>query len=106
LGSHRAAAIPSSRRNPLSQGIVTYGYDYRGYGISTGWPNEGGIYRDVEAIWRQVQSREQATRETTLAFSHSLGGGPSSYVAEKYNLAILMTAATYISVPDGAALHP
>jgi len=89
-----------------AKGIATYVYDYRGYGLSTGWPTERGIYQDAEAIWRQAQSRDRATPETTLVFGHSLGGGPSSYLAEKYNLAVLMTAATYTSVPERAALHP
>ena len=89
-----------------AKGIATYVYDYRGYGLSTGWPTEQGIYRDAEAIWRQAQSRDRATPETTLVFGHSLGGGPSSYLAEKYNLAVLITAATYTRVPDRAALHP
>lgn len=88
------------------KGIATYVYDYRGYGRSTGWPSERGIYQDAEAIWSQAKSRDQATPATTLVFGHSLGGGPSSYLAEKYNLAVLITAATYTSVPDRAALHP
>ena len=89
-----------------AKGIATYVYDYRGYGLSTGWPSERGIYQDAEAIWRQAQIRDQATPETTLVFGHSLGGGPSSYLAEKFNLAVLITAATYTSLPDRAALHP
>ena len=88
------------------KGIAAYVYDYRGYGRSTGWPSERGIYQDAEAIWRQAQSRDHATPETTLVFGHSLGGGPSTYLAEKYNLAVLITAATYPSVPERAALHP
>lgn len=89
-----------------AQGIATYVYDYRGYGLSTGWPSESGIYRDAEAIWAEAQQRDRATPQTTLVFGHSLGGGPSAYLAEKYNMSVLMTAATYTSVPDRAARHP
>ena len=89
-----------------SLGIATYVYDYRGYGRSTGWPSENGIYRDAEAIFAEAQRRDNATPATTLAFGHSLGGGPSTYLAERHNLAVLITAATYTSVPDRAALHP
>lgn len=89
-----------------SEGIATYVYDYRGYGQSTGWPTERGIYQDAEAIWREAQARDRARPETTLVFGHSLGGGPSAYMAEKYNMAVLMTAATYTSVPDHAARRP
>ena len=87
-------------------GIATYVYDYRGYGLSTGWPSEQGIYRDAEAIYAEAQRRDTAIPATTLAFGHSLGGGPSTYLAERHNLAVLITAATYTSVPDRAALHP
>ncbi len=88
------------------QGIATYIYDYRGYGLSTGWPSERGIYRDAEAVWRHAQSRDGAAPPSTLVFGHSLGGGPSTYLAEKYGMAVLMTAATYSSVPERVALHP
>lgn len=87
-------------------GIATYVYDYRGYGLSTGWPSENGIYRDAEAIYVEAQRRDNASPAATLAFGHSLGGGPSTYLAERHNLAVLITAATYTSVPDRAALHP
>jgi pimeloyl-ACP methyl ester carboxylesterase len=87
-------------------GIATYVYDYRGYGLSTGWPSENGIYRDADAIYAEAQRRDNAISATTLAFGHSLGGGPSAYLAERHNLAVLITAATYTSVPDRAALHP
>ena len=87
-------------------GIATYVYDYRGYGLSTGWPSENGIYRDAEAIFAEARRRDSATSANTLVFGHSLGGGPSAYLAERHNLAVLITAATYTSVPDRAALHP
>jgi pimeloyl-ACP methyl ester carboxylesterase len=89
-----------------SKGIATYVYDYRGYGLSTGWPSERGLYRDIEAIWHEAVQRDHATPQSTLAFGHSLGGGPSTYLAEKLNLAVLLTAATYTSVPERVALHP
>ncbi|MBL8241089.1 MAG: alpha/beta hydrolase [Bryobacterales bacterium] len=89
-----------------AKGITTYVYDYRGYGLSTGWPSERGLYQDVEAVWQETIARDRATPHSTLVFGHSLGGGPSAYLAEKHNLAVLLTAATYSSVPDRAALHP
>lgn len=89
-----------------SLGIATYVYDYRGYGLSTGFPSERGLYRDAEAIWAEARSRDNATPETTLTFAHSLGSGPASYLAEKYNFNVLITAAAYTSIPDRAALHP
>ncbi|HEU0122212.1 MAG TPA: alpha/beta fold hydrolase [Bryobacteraceae bacterium] len=88
------------------QGIAAYVYDYRGYGRSTGWPSERGIYRDIEAIWNEVQRREQITPAELLLFGHSLGGGPAAYLAETRGAAVLITAATYTSVPDRVARHP
>ena len=89
-----------------AQGIAVYVYDYRGYGLSTGWPSERGLYQDVETIWREAQQRDTATPETTLLFGHSLGGGPATYLAEKIQTAVLLLASTYTSIPDRAALHP
>lgn len=89
-----------------AKGIATYVYDYRGYGLSNGWPSERGLYKDIDAIWAEAVRRDQATPKTTLAFGHSLGAGPASYLAEKLQLAVLLTAATYTSVPERVALHP
>ena len=80
-------------------------YDYRGYGRSTGWLSERGIYKDVETIWREAQKRDNATPETALLFGHSLGGGPATYLAEKLKVAVLITASSDTGVPDRAALH-
>lgn len=87
-------------------GITSYVYDYRGYGQSTGWPSEQGIYRDAEAVWNLARTQDNASPGTTLVFGHSLGGGPSAYLAEKHGMGVLMSAASYTSVPDRAALHP
>lgn len=89
-----------------ARGVATYIYDYRGYGLSSGWPSERGVYQDAEAVWREARSKDWAAAETTLSFGHSLGGGPASYLAEKHNLAVLVTAATFTSLPDRIARHP
>lgn len=89
-----------------SRGVATYIYDYRGYGLSSGWPSERGLYNDADAVWREAQIKDGANPQSTLAFGHSLGGGPASYLAEKHNLAVLVTAATFTSLPDRIARHP
>jgi alpha-beta hydrolase superfamily lysophospholipase len=87
-------------------GITSYVYDYRGYGLSTGFPSERGVYRDADAIWKEAVRGDQATPANTLVFGHSLGGGPATYLAEKHNAAVLVVAATFTSIPERAALHP
>lgn len=88
------------------QGIATYVYDYRGYGRSWGWPSEKGLYRDADAVWKEAVRRDGATPAQSLSIGHSLGGGPASYLAEKYDFAVLLTAATFPSLPERARLHP
>lgn len=89
-----------------SLGVTTYVYDYRGYGLSSGWPSERGLYQDAEAIWRYATVRDDAIPRQTLVFGHSLGGGPATFLAEKYGMAALLLAASYTSIPERAALHP
>lgn len=87
-------------------GITSYVYDYRGYGQSTGFPSERGLYRDAEAVLDQALRNEGASPEVALAFAHSLGGGPATYLAAKKKLGALILAASFTSVPDAASTNP
>ena len=44
-----------------SIGYTTYAFDYRGYGKSSGWPSETGIYLDTDAVIKFILEKEQIT---------------------------------------------
>ena len=82
------------------QGFLSYGFDYRGYGNSTGFPSEGGLYLDSEAVYRRVIEREGVRPQDIMAFGVSLGSGPAAYLASRHPLGTLALLAPYTSISD------
>ena len=73
-----------SNWTPILAGIVRHGYsalafDYRGYGLSTGRPTERGLYRDVEAVVKQVWTTGESV--PTIYWGRSLGASMASHAA-------------------------
>lgn len=85
-----------------SIGLVTYGVDYRGFGYSTGWPSEQGFNLDVEAVFREVMTREQVLPEHILAVGISVGTGPAIYAAKNLKTKAVLLLSPYTSLPDVA----
>lgn len=70
---------------PILAGIARQGYsvlafDYRGYGMSTGHPTEGGLYRDIDAV---VKRFWEGPRQNVpvVYWGRSLGGTMAAYAA-------------------------
>ncbi|HMO16940.1 MAG TPA: alpha/beta hydrolase [Oligoflexia bacterium] len=66
------------------QGISSYLFDYRGFGKSTGWPTEKGIYIDSEAVINWVIEKEKTSANNLVLMGISLGSAPASLIAMKY----------------------
>lgn len=81
------------------RGFLSYGFDYRGYGNSTGFPSEGGLYRDAEAMYDYVLTREGLRPQDLLAFGVSLGSGPAAYIASQHAVGTLALLSPYTSIP-------
>ncbi|NDC39734.1 MAG: alpha/beta fold hydrolase, partial [Proteobacteria bacterium] len=80
----------------LSQrGIASYSIDYRGYGRSTGWPSEAGLYRDVEAFVRYVQSEQNASNRPFILWGSSIGTGFAAYASTILDSKALVLLAPY-----------
>jgi uncharacterized protein len=62
------------------QGFSVYAFDYRGYGSSTGRPNEQGLYRDVEAVVARFRQLPQRT-VPVVCWGRSLGTAMAAYAA-------------------------
>lgn len=58
-------------------------FDYRGYGISEGVPNETGLMLDADAVMAFVMSHEAVDPSKVVLFGRSLGGAVAMYVAAK-----------------------
>lgn len=83
-----------------ASGLNVLAFDYRGYGRSTGSPTEQGLYRDAEAVLRELaRLREEdgaqgndGSRRPVIYWGRSLGGAAAAY-------------ATTVARPDGLILE-
>jgi uncharacterized protein len=76
--------------------------DYRGYGKSTGAPDEEGLYRDAEATLRYAKGQGFSSENITL-LGESLGGGVATYLASKETFKLLILQSTFTSIPNMAS---
>ena len=87
-------------------GITSYGFDYRGFGRSSGWPSEQGIYQDGEAVCRYVLEREGLTPEQLIILGISVGGAPAARAASRLDPKLLVLVAAFTSLPDVVRAKP
>jgi fermentation-respiration switch protein FrsA (DUF1100 family) len=59
--------------------------DYRGYGLSEGEPTEQGLYDDVNAAIRWLESKG-LTSDRLVIYGFSLGGAPAIYHAAEHSV--------------------
>ena len=80
-------------------GVTSYGFDYRGFGKSTGWPSEEGLYADGRAAVRFVLEREKIPVEALTIVGISIGVGPAIKIAHEISAATVLLVTPYISLP-------
>ncbi|KAK7309653.1 hypothetical protein RJT34_06556 [Clitoria ternatea] len=59
------------------------GYDYSGYGASTGKPSESRTYADIEAIYECLETEYGVSQEDVILYGQSVGSGPTLHLAAK-----------------------
>ncbi|KAF7137530.1 hypothetical protein RHSIM_Rhsim07G0132300 [Rhododendron simsii] len=59
------------------------GYDYSGYGASTGKPSELNTYADIEAVYECLQTEYGVSQEDLILYGQSVGSGPTLHLAAK-----------------------
>lgn len=78
-------------------------FDYRGYGRSSGSPNEEGILQDARAARDWLAEKEGIPPEEVVLMGRSLGGGVMVDLAAKDGAKALILESTFTSLPDVAA---
>lgn len=73
-------------------------FDYRGYGASTGKPDEAGTYADAEAAWHYLTGERGVQPEDIVLFGESLGGAIAARLASRQRPAGLILYASLTSV--------
>ncbi|KAK6255855.1 Serine aminopeptidase [Theobroma cacao] len=59
------------------------GYDYSGYGQSTGKPTEQNTYADIEAVYRCLGEKYGLKEEDVILYGQSVGSGPTLDLATR-----------------------
>ena len=80
-------------------------FDYRGYGSSSGRPDEQGTYRDARAALRCLLSRAGVDPARVLYLGESLGGAVALELALEHPPAGLILLSAFTSVRDMARIH-
>lgn len=73
-------------------------FDYRGYGKSSGKPNEGGLYTDAEAAYDYLLSRGDIKRDSIVVYGKSLGGPVAVNLCLKRKARALILEGSFASV--------
>ena len=87
-----------------ARGLGVLAYDYRGYGLSEGRPDETGTYLDGEAAWDHAASAGVAP-ERIVCFGESLGGAVSIALATRRSCAAVVVVSTFTSLREVARRH-
>jgi fermentation-respiration switch protein FrsA (DUF1100 family) len=80
-------------------------FDYRGYGRSSGRPDEEGTYRDARAARAALIDRPTVDASRTLYLGESLGGAVALALALESPPTGLVLQSTFTSVRDAARRH-
>ncbi|XVF08792.1 hypothetical protein REPUB_Repub07fG0033500 [Reevesia pubescens] len=59
------------------------GYDYSGYGKSSGKPSEQNTYADIEAAYKCLEESYGAKQENIILYGQSVGSGPTVDLAAR-----------------------
>lgn len=90
----------------IENGFDTFMLDYRGFGKSSGAiTSEEQFMDDVDRAYRQLAARYPD--HPKIIVGYSIGTGPASYLARKYQPELLILMAPYFSLPDlSSQLYP
>jgi len=106
--SHGNAGNIDSRRNVLMalarRELGVLAYDYRGYGKSSGSPDEAGVYRDATAAFDSEVARGRDPH-TLVCFGESLGGAVSIELATRRPCVAVIVVSTFTRLADVARRH-
>ncbi len=89
-----------------SIGITSYGFDYRGYGKSSGFPSEEGVFKDGKAVWNFAAKREAVDPAEVIGLGISIGTGPAARTALLYRAKTLVLITPYASLKEVAKATP
>jgi uncharacterized protein len=90
----------------LGCGVNVFLFDYRGFGQSTGRPDEEGTYQDAQAAYAWLRQKGFSPNQI-IAYGESLGGAIATELALREKVSALILQSTFTCMPDiGAEVFP
>lgn len=89
----------------IELGYAVLAWDYPGYGLSTGEPDESSILEGAEAVYGFLTQQKGFAPGQIILYGFSLGSAPSTYLAEKYPVKLLIHDGAFTSVIQIAGLN-
>jgi hypothetical protein len=81
-----------------AHGWAVMGYDYPGYGTSTGSPSEAGCDAAIDAAYAWLIQEKHIPPARIVLYGHSLGSGPSVDLASRQTVGGLILDGAYTSI--------
>ncbi len=79
-------------------GFSVFGYDYPGYGTSSGRPTVEGTYYAIKAAYNYLTQTLNIPPQNIIVYGRSVGGGPSVFLASRQPVGGLVLESSFISI--------
>ena len=79
-------------------GLTTFSVDYRGYGMSAGYPTEEGTYRDAAAAWKYLTAQRSIEPQNIIIYGKSLGGSVAAWLARERTPGMLIVDSSFTRI--------
>lgn len=101
--AERNARLMAALRDELQASVLIF--DYRGYGLSEGKPDEPGTIQDGLAAQRWLSDRMGISTNEIVLYGRSLGGGVMVALAAELGAKALIVHGTFASMVEVGASH-
>ncbi len=81
-----------------AMGVNVFDFDYRGFGNSSGKPNEKGLYEDGRAAYDYLMTRKDINKDKIIVYGKSLGGPVAADLCLNRKLAALILEGAFPSL--------
>ncbi|RKF58500.1 Protein bem46 [Golovinomyces cichoracearum] len=94
--------VPIAKMLVQRIGVSVFMLEYRGYGLSTGSPDESGLMIDAQTAFNYIRQRDDTSDHNIVVYGQSLGGAVSTQLVAKNqhdsNLIGLVLENTFLSM--------
>ncbi len=81
----------------VKAGYAVFAFDYRGYGLSGGTPDEQNLCADTQLAYDHLRAKLGVPADRIVLFGYSLGGGPAVELARRQPVAGVVLQGAFVS---------